>query len=180
MNARNLITLALPLVSTLWLAAPDASASDRSRLDLLAAAGSTQAKSVHDRGRHGHGSAHDHRRQNANHGGRHGHRGGRGHHGGDAYRDHRGYGYGHGHAFRERAHRYATTAVRQAREARGLGYYSDHPRWRVGYDRHYQWALQARPHRIDEEIRRRARKLRELRSWGHGWSDHRHTPYCRH
>lgn len=180
MNARTLIKLILPVASALWIAAPDASASDRTRMDVLAAAGSTQSKAAHRGHADRYDAGHGHRRQNSNHGGRHGHRGGRhgGHRGYDGHR-----GYGHGHAIRERAHRYASTAVRQAREARSLGYYSNDPRWRVGYERHYQWALQARPHRIEDETRRRARKLRELRSWGAygpGWGNHVHGPQCRH
>ncbi|MBY6204771.1 hypothetical protein [Halomonas denitrificans] len=183
MNARNTKThalklalaLAVPLASTL-LAEP-VTAGDSVRLELLAEAGSSQAGSnqaKYGRGHsgHRHDVGHDRRR---GHG--HGRRGGHGHY------DERHYDYGHGNFVRERAHRYARTAVGQAREARALGYYSDHPRWRMDYHRHFRWALQASPHRIDEEIRRRARKLRELRSWGQygpGWGNHRHGPHCRH
>lgn len=160
--ARRISTVSL-IAAGLLVAASTAAAGDSVRVDLLAAAGSSQVVEAQY------------------------HRGG--HHRGPKHRGYdRGYDYGHGHALRERAHRYATTAVRQAREARGLGYYSDHPRWRTGYQRHYRWALQAAPYRIDEEVRRRARKLRELRSWGPAWADygheyghdHRHGPLCRH
>ena len=160
---------ALALAALLAAAAftsPAAHAGDTARLDLLASAGSLKAMKTHDR--HGH----------------RGYRDPRGHRGRDRRRHwHDGHGHDSGHFIRERAHRYAATAVRQAREARSLGYYSDHPRWRTGYQRHYRWALQASPHRIEEETRRRARKLRELRTWGHGfpsWADHRHGPHCRH
>jgi len=176
--ALRLSTVSL-VAAGLLIAPSSVAAGDSVRVDLLAAAGSSQA--VNGKYRHGHGgpAPRDHRRG--------GHARGPKHRGYD-----RGYDYGHGHALRERAHHYATMAVRQAREARALGYYSDHPRWRTGYQRHYRWALQAAPYRIDEEIRRRARKLRELRSWGPGRTNphydpryeygdsHRHGPHCRH
>lgn len=170
MNTRSTLhrfALFVPLASTLWLASP-LQAGDSPRMELLEAAGSSQAvQKVHHRhgsrgGRHGHrhddGYDYDYGRRGHGHDRRHGRHPGRDH--------------GHGHYIRERAHRYAETAVRQAREARALGFRSDHPRWRVGYYRHYHWALQARPFRIEEETRRRARKLRELRTWGYG-----HAPW---
>jgi len=171
------LALAVPLASN--LVAEPVSAGDSVRLELLAEAGSSQAGSNHAKYGRGHSDRrHEVGHERGRHGhGRHGRRGGPGH-----YRE-QPYDYGHGNFVRERAHRYARTAVNQAREARALGYYSDHPRWRMGYHRHYRWALQASPYRIDEEIRRRARKLRELRSWGQygpGWGDHRHGPHCRH
>lgn len=160
------IGVVLLVAGGLLVAASTAAAGDSVRIDLLAQAGSSQAVDVHYRhGGHGRGGPH----RGPKHRG-HGSR----------------YDYGHGHALRERAHHYATTAVRQAREAHALGYYSDHPRWRTGYQRHYRWALQAAPYRIEDEIRRRARKLRELRSWGPPWAEsrhdygHRHGPHCRH
>ncbi len=67
---------------------------------------------------------------------------------------------------RNRAHRYASRAVDQAREARWYGYYSDHPRWRTGYKRHFRWAMDARPDKIRSEIRKRDRKLNQLRHDG--------------
>lgn len=175
MNHRTRVTvpsrpaLALSaLLGALALVASTAHAGDSVRMSLLASAGSSQVVKVDYR--KGHYGSRDHR--------------GRGHRGAG----HRGPGYGGygrdpGHFIHERAHRYATTAVNQALEARSLGHYSDHPRWRAGYDRHYRWALEARPHRIDEEIRRRAHKLRELRTYGYGFpprANHRHGPHCRH
>ncbi|NKI33660.1 hypothetical protein HFP89_00585 [Wenzhouxiangella sp. XN79A] len=163
LHRRTVRHWALPLLAAGLLAgAASAHAGTSVRLELLEAAGSSQAVKV---------------------GYRHGHRGPRHHRDHRSGRRHDGYGYDHGHYLREQAHRYATTAVHQAREARALGYYSDHPRWGTGYHSHYRWALQARPDRIDEETRRRARKLRELRSWGYdgpAWADHRHGPHCRH
>jgi hypothetical protein len=166
-------TVVAALAALLAFGSASAHAGDTARLELLAAAGSSPVAKVQYR--------HDDR--DYRHGDRH-----RGHRGGDRRHGHHGYDRhdrGHfGHPIRERAHYYASTAVRQAEEARALGFYSDHPRWRTGYSRHYRWALDASPHRIDEEIRRRARKLRELRSWGYGlpsWAnDHRHGPSCRH
>ncbi len=61
------------------------------------------------------------------------------------------------------ARRYADVAVSQAREARRLGWYPDHPRWSLRHERHFRWALRADAHRLDREIRRRAARLRELR-----------------
>lgn len=88
-------------------------------------------------------------------GGDHGH--GRGHHASRhapaEYRQHR----------HDDARRYAAVAIRQAHKARALGYYPDHPRWSLNFQRHYRWALHADAYRIEREIRRRARKLRELR-----------------
>lgn len=171
-NAPRIGTTSLVAVGLL-VAVSTAVAGDSVRVDLLAAAGSSQAVNAHYRHGDHRPDFRDRRRGGHHHGPKH-----RGY--GDEYR----YDHGHGHALRERAHHYAATAVRQAREARALGYYSDHPRWRTGYQRHYRWALQASPYRIDEEIRRRARKLRELRSWGPAWDDHRyghrHGPHCRH
>ena len=69
------------------------------------------------------------------------------------YRDHR----------YNNARRYAATAVRQAREACDLGYYSDHPRWSLDFQRHFNWALRVDAWAIEREARKRAKALRELR-----------------
>lgn len=173
-SARRPAILLTALAAVLMIGSTTAQAGDSARLELLASAGSSQAIKVqyrHDGRGNGHGDRRNGHR-NGQHGRNHGHRG---------YDRH---DRGHfGHPIRERAHYYASTAVRQAEEARALGFHSDHPRWRTGYQRHYRWALEASPYRIDDEIRRRARKLRELRSWGYGfpaWNDHRHGPQCRH
>lgn len=62
-----------------------------------------------------------------------------------------------------RAHRYAGIAVNQAREARRLGWYPDHPRWSLNYERHLRWAVGQGAWRLEREIRKRAARLRELR-----------------
>lgn len=67
------------------------------------------------------------------------------------------------HVRHEQAHRYAAVAVRQATEARHLGHHSDHPRWSLDYRGHFHWALHEAPHRLEKEIRKRAKKLRKLR-----------------
>lgn len=93
----------------------------------------------------------------------------------DAYdrRYEHGRGYRHSHHAdwraerRERAHRYAARAVDQAREARSLGYYFDHPRWSTRYRNHLRWALRARPEQLRREIRQRERRLTELRYEAH-------------
>jgi len=79
------------------------------------------------------------------------------HHRGTAYRQHR----------YDNARRYAANAVRQSREAHRLGFYSDHPRWSSGFHRHFEWALRVDARKIERETRKRARKLRELRRFGH-------------
>ncbi len=63
----------------------------------------------------------------------------------------------------DNARRYAATATRQAQEACDLGYYSDHPRWSVDFQRHFNWALRADPWEIEREARKRAKELRQLR-----------------
>ncbi|MEX2498526.1 MAG: hypothetical protein WD397_06580 [Wenzhouxiangellaceae bacterium] len=77
----------------------------------------------------------------------------RSHHRGTEYRQHH----------YDNARRYAASAVRQARRARQMGYYSDHPRWSLNFQRHFEWALRADAHRIEREARKRSRTLRELR-----------------
>jgi hypothetical protein len=67
-----------------------------------------------------------------------------------------------------RAHRYAGIAVDQARAARRLGWYPDHPRWSLNYERHLRWALGHGGWRLEREIRKRAARLRELRMHHHG------------
>lgn len=61
------------------------------------------------------------------------------------------------------ARRYAANAVRQARQAHQLGYYPNHPRWSLNFQRHFEWALGTDSYRLEREARKRARKLRELR-----------------
>lgn len=189
MNTRirtRLLTRALPVASALWLVATSAAAADSPRMELLAAAGSGQAVQVHGRHDGRNDGRYDHdRRDHRGRDDRRGHAPNHRRHPGPGYRRDHGYGYDHGHgnAIRELAHYYASTAVRQAEEARALGFRSDHPRWRTGYQRHYRWALQASPARIDEEIRRRAEKLRELRTWGYGrapWDRHGRRGYHPH
>jgi len=60
------------------------------------------------------------------------------------------------------ARRYAANAVRQARRARHFGYYPDHPRWSLNFQRHFEWALRTNTYKLEREYRKRARKLREL------------------
>ncbi|MDT8449546.1 MAG: hypothetical protein RQ847_05165 [Wenzhouxiangellaceae bacterium] len=72
------------------------------------------------------------------------------------------------------AHLYAEKAVRQAREARRLGYYSDHPRWSMSFERHFRWALETSTRRLEREEYRRARKLRELRAYYNDRHRHRY------
>lgn len=67
----------------------------------------------------------------------------------------------------DNARRYAAAAVRQAREAYNLGYYSDHPRWSPDFQRHFSWALRADAWKMEREARRRAKTLRELRRHAH-------------
>jgi hypothetical protein len=77
---------------------------------------------------------------------------------------------------RQQAHRYAAISVDQARELRRLGRYPDHPRWSLDYERHLHWALNHPGWRLEREIRRRALRLRELRTHYRG---HRYGPYRR-
>lgn len=63
----------------------------------------------------------------------------------------------------DNARRYAASAVRQVRQAHQLGYYSDHPRWSLNFQRHFEWALRADAWKIEREARKRSRTLRELR-----------------
>lgn len=74
----------------------------------------------------------------------------------------------------DNARRYAASAVRQARQAHHLGYYSDHPRWSLNFQRHFDWALGADAWKIEREARNRARKLRELRHahYQYGYPDY--------
>ena len=60
------------------------------------------------------------------------------------------------------ARRYAANAVRQARRARHFGYYPEHPRWSLNFQRHFEWALHTNTYKMEREYRKRARKLREL------------------
>jgi len=70
----------------------------------------------------------------------------------------------------DNARRYAANAVRQAREARRLGYYRDHPRWSADFQRHFEWALGVDAWKLEREARKRAVKLRELRRYAqHGY-----------
>lgn len=63
------------------------------------------------------------------------------------------------------ARRYAANAVRQARQAHQLGYYPNHPRWSLNFQRHFEWARGTDSYRLEREARKRARKLRELRRY---------------
>lgn len=63
----------------------------------------------------------------------------------------------------DNARRYAAAATRQAQEACDLGFYSDHPRWSVDFQRHFNWALRADAWEIEREARKRAKELRQLR-----------------
>lgn len=67
----------------------------------------------------------------------------------------------------DQARWYARKSVEQAREARRLGFHFDHPRWSMSYNRHFEWALRVDGYELEREIRRRARKLREIRSYGY-------------
>lgn len=80
---------------------------------------------------------------------------------------HRGVEYRQHHY--DNARRYAAGAVRQARQAHQLGYYSDHPRWSLNFQRHFEWALRADAWKIEREARKRSQKLRELRHAGYGY-----------
>ncbi|MGK7294997.1 MAG: hypothetical protein ACNS61_04095 [Candidatus Wenzhouxiangella sp. M2_3B_020] len=81
----------------------------------------------------------------------------------------------------DQARWYARKSVDQAREARRLGVHFDHPRWSMSYNRHFEWALRADGYELEREIRRRARKLREIRSYGYarhgGVTVHPARPY---
>lgn len=83
-----------------------------------------------------------------------------------------------------KARRYASIAVDQARQARRMGIYPDHPRWSLNFDRHCRWALHADPWKLEREIRRRDRQLREWRRYGYGYGyghGYRHgAPHDRH
>ncbi|MFN2333833.1 MAG: hypothetical protein ABR550_05345, partial [Wenzhouxiangellaceae bacterium] len=61
------------------------------------------------------------------------------------------------------AHRYAASALRQARQVRHLGYYPDHPRWSLDYRSHLHWALQRGRYEMDRENHRRLRKIDDLK-----------------
>lgn len=77
----------------------------------------------------------------------------------------------HGTEYRQHhydnARRYAASAVRQARRARQMGYYSDHPRWSLSFQRHFEWALRADAHKLEREARKRSHTLHELRHGHH-------------
>ena len=164
------------------------------RAELLAGAERGQAVQSGGREHRGHGQ---NRRSNHGHGGRHGRHNDRhhnrhknrhdnrhhdrgGHHGQDHY-----YESGYYKARQRKARSYASEAVAQAREARRLGLYTDHPRWSLNFDRHYRWALDRPPRKLEREHYDRAAKLRELRAYhyghNHGHRGHRrHGPYGRH
>jgi len=121
----------------------------------------------------------------AAHRGRHHDRRG-GHHGQDNYYESNYYS-----AKRRKARNYASEAVAQAREAHRLGFYPDHPRWSLNFDRHYRWALDRPPRKLEREHYRRAAKLRELRAYHYRYNNRynnrhknghrgRHGPYSRH
>ena len=76
------------------------------------------------------------------------------------------------------ARRYAAEAVDQAREARRLGRYPDHPRWSLSFERHFEWALRASPRKMEREHYRRAAQLREWRREAAWWHEQRsHRPW---
>lgn len=115
------------------------------------------------------------------------HRRGRGYDGRRGYRD-GDYRFDHRRRYNEdramaKARRYASIAVDQARQARRMGIFPDHPRWSLDFDRHCRWALHADPWKLEREIRRRDRALREWRSgyrYGYGNDYGHHAPYGRH
>ena len=80
---------------------------------------------------------------------------------------------------RDRAHRYALRAVEQAREARWYGYDFNHPRWSTNYRRHFRWALDASRKELRRELRKRERRLRDIRIESYGYSDRRRHRYER-
>ncbi len=91
--------------------------------------------------------------------------------------DHRGY---QNDRYRQGQH-YAAGAVDQAREARRLGFYPDHPRWSLNYERHFNWALRTSERALQREHYLRVAQLREWRRqaasysrYGYGYGDGNH------
>ncbi|MGB0515177.1 MAG: hypothetical protein ACPGJE_10100 [Wenzhouxiangellaceae bacterium] len=176
--ARTPFSLAAGLaLLALNLAAPEPVEAQSVRAELLAGA---------ERDHTGYGSGHKprghHDRHYDRHHSRHHNRGK--HHGGhdddNYYYESKYYKAKH-----RKARRYARQAVDQAREARDLGFYPDSPRWSLNFDRHYRWALDRPPRRLERENYRRAAKLRDLRAYHYRYGDrhgrhYRHGPYGHH
>lgn len=160
------IALTLPLAASLLFGSAAEAASPRT--ELLAGVGHNETVIAV---RHGQETRYD-SRYNSRYDGRNDNR--------HDNRYDKGYNNRHeGQAYRQ-ARRYAAEAVGQAREARQLGFYPDHPRWSMNFERHFNWALGVSQQTLQREHYRRSAELREWRRqtayYRYGQTGYRH-PY---
>jgi len=168
------IAMTIPLAASLLLGSAAVASSPRVELLAGASRSETVIEVRHDQGSHNerhidgrHGSRHDNRHDNRR-GSRHDNR----------YDNRPGYGYDNrgrnGDYQYRQARRYAAEAVDQAREARQFGFYPDHPRWSLNFERHFNWALGASERALQREHYRRTAQLRK---WRHQAAYYEHNRY---
>ena len=156
------IAMTIPLAASLLLGSAAVASSPRVELLAGASRSETVIEVRHDQG------SRDERRHDGRHDGRHDNR----------YDNRPGYGYDNrgrnGDYQYRQARRYAAEAVDQAREARQLGFYPDHPRWSLNFERHFNWALGASERALQREHYRRTAQLRK---WRHQAAYYEHNRY---